>query len=250
MLGERHILWLQSQFDSSIFVHMSQAHRHPAASDSRSDPSGLVGPVGTDAPAGYLDGLVRYVRTLADVGKGLVLQMGAAAQRRTGSAERVHVDLDLAWDLVGRAMRWIRALQARLAAEALAEATEIDVPKQRTILTAGPIAPANGQVSVDRGRRVAAQSAATLLADGGIDGIPTIKVMAQICADLGAAAKLLAQGDALEQVVAIARAARAMLDGGGVTDAAETRPWDGVRVEVAQCLPPSAATELRAPDTG
>jgi hypothetical protein len=250
MLGERHILWLQSQFDSSIFVHMSQAHRHPAASDSRSDPSGLVGPVGTDAPAGYLDGLVRYVRTLADVGKGLVLQMGAAAQRRTGSAERVHVDLDLAWDLVGRAMRWIRALQARLAAEALAEATEIDVPKQRTILTAGPIAPANGQVSVDRGRRVAAQSAATLLADGGIDGIPTIKVMAQICADLGAAAKLLAQGDALEQVVAIARAARAMLDGDGVMDAAEARPWDGVRVGAVQCLPPSAATELRAPDTG
>src|SRR5271165_4609323 len=78
--------------------------------------------------------LGRWLGWLAGIGTTLAARISLIAKHRAhspdpapGSAPHpVRVDLTLAWALVARAMRWTRALQARLAPETAAVKAESD----------------------------------------------------------------------------------------------------------------------------
>jgi hypothetical protein len=87
------------------------------ASDPQAEPS---------CPEGRTKGgrLGQWLRTLLHVGLVLVMEMRFVADPRshegaTGDANTACASHSHAWDLVARAIKWARALQARLAAEAM-----------------------------------------------------------------------------------------------------------------------------------
>jgi hypothetical protein len=157
-----------------------------------------------------------WLRQLGGVGAKLVAEMRELARLRGaggGQTEAAPVDINLGWVLVRRATRWMVALRVRLAAENAAarlkieppapmfEAAEADAkPAGRRRRPAGRPRPAKPPVEILDGR-----------CDNCIDGIPTAAVMAQVCADLGAASIVLIEPDARRLVEAIAAEARALL---------------------------------------
>jgi hypothetical protein len=86
-------------------------------------------------------------------------------------------------------------------------------------------------------------------ADDCIAGMPVAEVVGHICADLTAAATLLAKSKALRIVLGIAEAARALL--GGPDDWWQARPmWPAPDGAGAAAIRPGGGMGLRAPDSG
>jgi hypothetical protein len=163
-----------------------------------------------------------WLRQLGDVGVRLVAGIRASARLRAeaaGHAEAAPIDINLGWVLVRRATRWMAALRFRIAAETGAgrlksdPVAKLDTPAQvmaameadvkialRRLQAAGQPKPARARAEPHEVRQ-----------DDCIDGIPTEAVLAQVCADLGAAATVLIEPDAKRLIEAIAAEARAML---------------------------------------
>jgi hypothetical protein len=136
------------------------------------------------------------------------LRVVAAYQRADVESARA-IDLELAWDLLGRAMRWMRALHVRLDDEAEAAKLAMPQAKRRPAvrLDWSDGRNLNGDMPSRR-----AGPLRWLETTDCIDGKPMAEVMAQICADLDAVAAVL--GAAIPpQIAAIAAAARALLGG-------------------------------------
>jgi hypothetical protein len=115
------------------------------------------------------------------------------------------VEVDLAHRLVVRAMRWIEALRARLAAEAQA-ARGMREPRYRDY------DPPHKPVVRHRRPKVWKPTYA-VQPDHGIGDRPAAEVVAQICADLGTAAKITHSPRSAARIAEIAAAARALLGG-------------------------------------
>ena len=197
--------------------------------------------------------LGEWLRGLLQVGLVLVMEMRFFADPRSqegdaGAADRVCASHSLAWDLVARAIRWTRALQARLAAEARAERTGIS-PETERLERAERLFERPEWYEPSKTRVRAEDPSIRPRADDCIAGMATAEVVGHICADLTAAATLLAKSKALRIVVSIAEAARAIL--GGLDDWWQARPLGPVPDGAAgAAIHRAAVMGLRAPDTG
>jgi hypothetical protein len=229
---------------------MSASKPDIAASDLSSEPSSPEGGTG-----GKLLG--QWLRALLQVGLVLVLDMRfitdpRSQQGESGETDRLCARHCLAWELVARARRWTRALQARLAAEARAEMTGMSPETERLNRAARLFdRPEWYKSSTRRPRAEDATSrpGARGRADDCIAGMPVAEVVGQICADLSTAATLLVKSKALGIIVRIAEAARAML--GGPDAAWKARPIGPVTDGApSAAIQPVAAMGLRVPDTG
>ncbi len=126
-----------------------------------------------------------------------------------GQADIVPVDINLGWRLVRRATRWMAALRFRIIAENTA------LPKLDPL--AQGLAAAEADANAGQ-RRPQAKRAGAARADNHevrhdncIDGLTMAAVLAQVCADLGAAATVLSEPDARRLIEAIATEARMLL---------------------------------------
>ena len=222
---------------------MRSTHLDAAVSDPRSRPLGPTGQLGRQLGRWQLG---RWLARLGDIGVALVVRMGGIAAQRPahGAAETVRVDLELAWSLVARAIRWTRALRARLAAEAVAAKAAMDADDGRFLDR--PERLDDGSVWNENRTAHRAAPAGRPEPDDCIDGKPVADVVGQICADLGAAATLLGDAEAARQIAAIAAAARALLgDPAGAAAAAVPGTRDRAPGEAEP-----AAMPVPAPDTG
>ena len=216
-----------------------------AVSDPRSRPPDPTGP-GQSRWLGRWQ-LGRWLRRLADIGVALVVRMSGIAALRPaqGAAATVRVDLELAWSLVARAMRWTRALRARLAAEAVAAKAAMDADDGRFLDRPERLDDGSAWNEYRTAHRAA--PAGRPEPDDCIDGKPVAEVVGQICADLGAAATLLGDAEAARHIAAIAAAARALL--GDPAGAAAAAAVPGTRDRAPGEAAP-AAMPVPAPNTG
>jgi hypothetical protein len=169
-----------------------------------------------------------WLRQLGDIGVQLVAGIRQLARVRAaagGQDEVAPIDLNLGWVLVRRATRWMAALRFRVAAEAAAARLKNDPvanpdPVSTLDAMAQMIAGVEADVKTTLHRLQAAEAPkpATVRVerhevrhDACIDGIPTSAVLAQVCADLGAASTVLIEPDARRLIEGIAAEARAML---------------------------------------
>ncbi len=184
------------------------------------------------------------MRQLGDIGAALAGHMrDIAPWRRTdGRTEAAGIDLELGWELLRRAMRWITALQIRLAAETKAARVGMD-PEERL----------DDAEDWDIDRLVRRLRAADLprpikpredCPDDCIAGKPMAEVVEQICADLSALATMLGKTEAGREIEAIVAAARALLG----ESKAPLQPAPGVPGRVPG-EPPSATRSHAAPST-
>jgi hypothetical protein len=215
-------------------------------SDPQSDPS---------SPEGRARGgkLGQWLRSLLHAGLVLVMDMRFVTDPRShegaaGEVDRVCANHRLAWDLVTRAIRWARALQARLAAEARAERTGLS-PEAAGLEQAARLLARPDWYGPAKKRKRVEGAAMRPRADDCIAGMAVAEVVGQICADLSTAATLLGKSRALRIIVAITEAARAML--GGPAAVWEGRPMGPVPDGAAgAAIGPGGGMGLRAPDTG
>ena len=118
-----------------------------------------------------------------------------------------------AWLLVSRSVRWLHALQARLArgdAAKPAEAAPADAPDgaKAGVVIAGDAKVGAAGSSDAKGKRQRLRTA-----DDEIRGKSTEAVVARICANLGTAAQLLGDAEAARRAAQLAEQARALLNG-------------------------------------
>jgi hypothetical protein len=215
-----------------------------AASAPRSRPA-FAGGQPDKSAAGHRDRVLLWLRGLAGIGRALAARMSVVALRQSQDPAIARVDLDLVWSLLGRAMRWTRALRARLGADARAAKVRIE-PVAR--LSAPPAANENVPSKAKAARQPDPDDGV-----GRFDGKPTFEIMEQICADLGAVGTLLGITDAEGHLAEVVAKARAMLLG----DAAPTSPPPLVssprdnEPDAREAGPtPVAVTQPRALDTG
>ncbi len=155
-------------------------------------------------------GLRRIRQWLWQLGEiGVRVMEGVTAlsiHRRKNPVPNGRFEVDLARRLVVRAMRWVEALRLRLAAEAKAARG----PKERRV---SDFDPPEDLLPHRRPKPKRWEPAYRAEADDGIGNRPAAEVVAQICADLGTAAKILNMPRAAAQIAEIAAAARALLGG-------------------------------------
>jgi cell division septation protein DedD len=190
--------------------------------------------------------LGRLLRRLIGLAMGLTEQMGHAALRQQRGGEPIRFDLLGALNLVARAVRWTQALRERLAAES--KAARATMERAERLLD-----PPEPEERFDYTRRPKAEPPPP---DDCIAGKTTAEVVAQICADLDAAAALIGDGRTPARIAAIAKAARALL-GGADAAAAPQRSMavpagaGRARDAAASSAPCGAvSTRLDAPDSG
>jgi hypothetical protein len=153
----------------------------------------------------------RWLRLLDDIGAALATDMRDIAPwlRMNGRVEAAGIDLELGWELVRRAMRWISALQLRLAAETRAARVGLDPAERLDDAEDWDIDRLVRRLrAVDLPRPIRRRDERT---DDCIDGKPAAEVVEQVCADLAALATLLGKTEAGRQIEAIAAAARSWL---------------------------------------
>jgi hypothetical protein len=125
--------------------------------------------------------------------------------RRRNPTPDGRVEVDLAHRLVVRAMRWVEALRARLAAEAQAARGMRERRYRDYVPPEEPI--------IRRRRLMAWTPTYAVQPDHGIGDRSAAEVVAQICADLSTAAKITHSPMAAAQIAEIAAAAKALLGG-------------------------------------
>lgn len=211
------------------------------------DPSGPALP----APAPQASGhgwLPRWLMQLSVIAATLGRRMSHLdAHRATNPTVPATIDVEPAWHLVGRAMRWITALVARIVAERKAAlAATVPANRQTAPDALGEPAPRIPREAAPRER---------LGRDTCIDGKPDAEVVGQICADLSEAATLLQSPSLVRQIAEIAASARALLGGPDASWTPLPMIRRGCRVAaktlaaaVAELA--AAATPVPAPDTG
>jgi hypothetical protein len=157
-----------------------------------------------------------WLRQLGEVAAKLVAEARELVRLRgatVGPVEAAPIDINLGWVLVRRATRWMVALRVRLAAENAAARLKTDPPAPMFEAAEADAKPA-GRRRRAAGRPQRARPPVEILdgrCDNCIDGIPTAAVMAQVCADLGAASTVLIEPDARRLIEGIAAEARALL---------------------------------------
>jgi hypothetical protein len=199
------------------------------------DPPARIRPTGAERKAARgRTRLRRWLDRLTDIGMELVKRMGHLAESRRGEPEATRsVDLVLVGGLVGRAMRWASALEARLRAEARAawaERKAANVWRERAE-PAERLDDSTGWIDgmLRRARRPAPAEKPDLR---WIAGRTTEEVMVRICTDLGIVAALMRSASLAERVATIAAEAHAMLGGEG-------EPW------TAPPIPPAGDAAAR-----
>jgi hypothetical protein len=154
--------------------------------------------------AGVRKRVTRWLGQLADIGVRLAGRISrVAASREENPDVTITVDLRLGWSLVARAMRWTRALRARLAAED--KAAKPPGTERRANLYDAAVELFGRRLPEDR------EPAEKTEDDDCIEGKPAVEVVAQIFADLGTAATMLHSPSSTRKIAAIADAARALL---------------------------------------
>jgi hypothetical protein len=226
---------------------MSRSSPDIAASAQQSHPAFAGGQAPTSA-AGRRERILLWLRGLAGIGRALAAQVSVVGLRQSQDPAIACVDLNLAWLLLARAMRWTRALRARLAADARA-----------ANVRAEPVVRLVDPPAVNENVPSKAKAAPQPEPDdgvGGFDGKPTVEIVEQICADLGAVGTLLGITDAERHLAQVAAQARGLLLGDGAQASAPPLVSD-VRDDAVVVLGESEAvtmragvTRLRAPDTG
>ncbi len=155
----------------------------------------------------------------------------------------------LAWDLVQRALRWTRALQARLAAEARAKKTGRSAEAEGLDRLARRMGRPDWYKPASKPRKRAPDIGIGPRANDCILGLTTAEVAAHICADLAHGVTLLGNSKALGIVVAIAKDVREML--GGSDELWQPRPvWPAADRGAGPAMRAAPAMGPRAPDTG
>lgn len=259
---------LQRRDECSLFVLMSEPLRNFLPSEpsctseaiSQATPALEVvfaapGPVARHAAAAWRGTVARLLRRLAQMSATLGAGVGRAARNPASKGGRSPRDMRVAWLLVARASRWIRALQKRLDTETLAAARAqgaagaSELRLEREGLT-DPLEATKRQVFERRVRRPRP--------DDILAGRPEADVVAHICADLGAVARLLGSPGAAQCIAALAYQATTLLD--AAPDAADVRatrpdpgpspsiPWKRVTGGAGDAPLASAAANAAAPE--
>jgi hypothetical protein len=231
---------------------MSRSAQDIAASAPRSRPASAGGQAEKGA-AGHRERVLLWLRGLAGIGRALAARMSVVGLQQSQEPAAARVDLELVWSLLARAMRWTRALRARLAADARAA----------NVRTESGVRPSDRPAANENvpSKAKAAQQPEPDDGVGRIDGKPTVEIVEQICADLGAVGAMLGITDAERHLAEVAAQARAMLLGDGAPadgpPASPPPPVSGVRdgapVELGEPevrTSPAAVTQLRTPDSG
>jgi hypothetical protein len=176
---------------------------------SRSEPD----PVSSSAVADPIARVARWARArrLAALLAAIGLKMGAAvagaaSRKLKGDPAMAGVDVGGAWKLLERGFLWARALRVRFDAEVKAARAACDTDPPERLLERENLLPR----TASRPRRKSTR--------GVIAGIPTAAVIAQIRADLVAAATLIRDDTMAHKVAAIGDMLRAL------TEEAETAP--------------------------
>jgi hypothetical protein len=199
--------------------------------------------------------LMRWVSRMDAVGTVLMVAVQRIRHRRaagdTADEAPARHDVDRAWALLRETLRWTRVLLLRLWDDIEAEkAALMQAPEVETaaIETLEALAAELGSTEPVRATQRAQREPDP---DRAIKCKSVTEIVEQICADLGAAATLLGETDLAREVVEIAQAVRALLDG-AVGVEAEPAPATGVRpaVGVGPAMLPAADTPVRAPDSG
>ncbi len=131
--------------------------------------------------------------------------------------KRATADQCEAWLLVSRAVRWLHALEARLARG------DVPVPAATAPVEATPGAAPDGapdgaqavvvKAAIVKAGDAKAKRQRLRTADDEIRGKSTEAVVARICANLGTAAQLLGDAEAARRAAQLAEQARALLNG-------------------------------------
>jgi hypothetical protein len=243
---------------------MTTALLDSSASEPRARPDG------TDARARLRVGrrVRRWLGQLVDIGVELVehLRTIPGHRRRDPSGKRT-IDLDAAWDLMARAMRWTHALRARLKAEAEAAKDALkrenrwrEPPERLNDWDEGGDDLDWLDGTLRRLRKPPAEAAAP---DDCIDGVPTAEVVERICIDLGIVAVLFRSAALGERIAAVAAEAHALLGGAGAPWTAPPIPpaehpaageqqarWQAIARHFLAPVGVPISAPLAAPDTG
>jgi hypothetical protein len=202
----------------------------------------------------------RWLRYLSDIGAVLTTSLRDLARRRfeagddepedgvASDGKSAGIDLGLGRALIHRALRWIAALQDRFTAEARATKASKS-PIERLLDPSGLDLEAAFR-QLQAAERPKPIRYPPMRRDDCIDGKPTAEVVAQICADLDAAAEMMSEDRARRRIAAIADAARAFL---GEPEAAllppPAFPW-GPPGEAPAAAESGVTPAAPTPDTG
>jgi hypothetical protein len=197
--------------------------------------------------------LMRLINRLEAVGTVLMAAVQRIRRRRAAGdaaddAPPRH-DVDRAWDHLGETIRWMRVLLVRFTGNFLAEKAALMGTKAAATVAPGPVAawagPTEAASGMERGLR-----APDL--DRAIRRKSIAQILERVCADLGTVATLLGDSEAAREVMAVAEALRALLDG----------VVEGVAAVVSQAVSgfgasapgpamlPGGTGPVRAPDSG
>ncbi len=179
--------------------------------------------------------------------------------------KRATADQCEAWLLVSRAVRWLHALEARLARG------DVPVPAGTAPAEKAPaeVAPADAPDGAPDGAQAVVVKAAVVkagdakakrqrlrTADDEIRGKSTEAVVARICANLGTAAQLLGDAEAARRAAQLAEQARALLNGEPEPAINPRSPeydmaaWNPDAAMPARALAAGLLAAPGAPDTG
>jgi hypothetical protein len=204
--------------------------------------------------------LLRGINRLNDIGGALSDAVrrirrrwaaGMAKDAATDAAPRAE-DVEQAWELVGQTIRWARVLVRRFCADAEADKAELEKLVAAELARTEPAEPVAAKPAGKQPVRAKPRGPRGPDLDRAIRRKTVAEIVEQICADLGAAATLLGETEAAQDIAAIAAEMRALLDDAGYgVGAAVSRPGPGVRPAGAgPAAMPAAAGPLRAPDSG
>ncbi len=159
-----------------------------------------------------------------------------------------------AWLLVSRSVRWLHALQARLARGDAAETAPVKAaPADAPDVVRADVVKAPDSAGTRAGKAVPPRRRT---ADDEIRGKSTEAVVARICADLGTAAGLLGDAQAARRAAQLAEEARALLNGEPEPAINPRSPeydvvaWDPDAAMPARALAAGLLAAPGAPDTG
>jgi hypothetical protein len=163
--------------------------------------------------------------------------------------KRATADQCEAWLLVSRSVRWLHALQARLARGGAAGSAET-APAETGPAETGPAkaalanAPVGAQAVVVKAGDAKAKRQRLRTADDEIRGKSTEAVVARICANLGTAALLLGDAQAARRAAQLAEQARALLNGEPEPEINPRSPeYDLLARDVGAPMPEGATSE-------
>jgi hypothetical protein len=199
--------------------------------------------------------LMRLMNRLDAVGTVLMAAVQHIRLRRAAgdAAEDAppRQDVDRAWFLLGETIRWTRVLVLRFCAD-IAAAKAAMTPAEPA--ESEPAEPEKGAAEAvpEEPVRTTQRGPRAPDPDRAIRRKSIAEILERVCADLGAAATLLGETEAVREVAAIVEAVRALLDGaveGAAVVVAQVASGFGVSAPGPAMLP-GAPGPACAPDSG